>query len=154
MFKRIYLIDDDDISRFVNRKFLELRGIAEQIELFASGAAALNQLHTHAINPDGVPDLILLDLVMPGLGGWEFLRNFAALKPSLCAPVRMLMLSSSVNPNDIELSLELGAEQFISKPLSDHNLPQILRTEANAALLQPNPAFAHPQAGFTSPTAH
>jgi len=113
--KRILLIDDDDDDRLL---FCEaLVDIAPQFscDTAVSGNAALNVLHNREI---ALPDLILLDVNMPGLNGWECLTVLKSQDVFKDIPV--IMYSTSYSPDDIRKAIRFGAVCFYTKP-GDYN---------------------------------
>ncbi|UZR99228.1 response regulator [Chondrinema litorale] len=113
MINKILLIDDDDIFRLTASKIL--KKVYPQLEIFSAknGEEALNQLIEKPIDLD----LILLDINMPIMNGWEFLDAYASKEFKNEIPI--YVLSSSIDPNDKEKADNnpkvIG---FIEKPLS------------------------------------
>ena len=71
------------------------------------------------------PDLIILDLIMPGMDGFAVLEWIRAQEDSQTPPV--VVLTSSVNPSDVARALDLGAKAFHTKPADLNELGQIVR---------------------------
>jgi CheY-like chemotaxis protein len=110
---RILVVDDDEDVRDAMCLVLERAGYV--VSLAAHGKEALESLHQH-----GAPDLILLDLMMPVMDGWE-LRERLALDPDL-ARIPMIVLSAGDRlPEDVPI---------LRKPV---NLDTVLSTIANVA---------------------
>jgi CheY-like chemotaxis protein len=96
MSKKIWLIDDNDIERFIARKMLELCDVTIDISEFSNGFEALKQLRKNT------PDIILLDISMPKMDGWEFID---ALEGIMFEKEKFIyMLSSSDNYEDMKKS--------------------------------------------------
>jgi DNA-binding NarL/FixJ family response regulator len=103
---RILVIDDDADFLEMTESFLEER---YEVALAISGSRALEILAN-----DYTPDLILLDVSMPGMDGYETLRNMNALDNAAGIPVMFL---TGINETAAELrGLELGAVDYITKP--------------------------------------
>ena len=119
----ILLVDDDSINNFLNRRLLSKMQVANQLLIAESGEEALQLLNQPAAPQ---PNLILLDINMPGLNGMEFLKQY---QPQRCAqgpgPV-VVMLSTSVDIGDLQQLSNLHINGFISKPLTEEKISQLL----------------------------
>ena len=116
--KTILLVEDspDDIA-LAQAAFRRSR-LQHQIVIAEDGHEALAYLHRlgpHADRAPGVPDLVLLDLALPGIDGFEVLRQIRGDQRTRLMPV--VMLTSSVEKRDIATSYRLGANSYIQKPL-------------------------------------
>ena len=86
----VAIVDDDEISLLLIRKFLEQKQAAKKILPFSSGLEALGFLKDNANNFSELPWLILLDITMPGMSGWQFLKELNKIKfvdgyqPAVC----------------------------------------------------------------------
>jgi len=86
----VAIIDDDEISLLLIRKFLEQKKAAKIILPFSNGFEGLNFLENNVNNFSELPWLILLDITMPGMSGWQFLKELNKIKfvngykPSVC----------------------------------------------------------------------
>jgi CheY-like chemotaxis protein len=118
--KQILLVDDDVIIDFLHKKILKQAGINSSIETVYNGKLALQKLvdYNNSFNEsDSV--LVLLDLNMPVLDGWGFLKEFEQLKTILNYDVDIFILSSSTNSNDISRSKSNPfVRVYLKKPLS------------------------------------
>ena len=113
---RVLLCDDEPNYRFLLRAVLEPEG-AEIVGEAGDGKACLDALE------DVEPDLILLDVRMPGMDGMQALPEIHARVPE----ARIVMLSSA-DPADLEeRSLALGATAFVRKPRDIFDVPRALR---------------------------
>jgi CheY-like chemotaxis protein len=121
-FKLCLLIDDNFIDNFVTRKILETSNFAEQIVVIQSAPEAIAQIQAKKIQPD----VIFLDIRMPFMDGFEFLREFDNLHLDDNKQIKIFMLSSSLDPVDFKLSNENKyITQFIHKPLTHKALESI-----------------------------
>lgn len=104
-----YADDDIDDLDFFKEVTSELN---EPVSLFEEGDKLLETLN----NPPPIPSIIFLDLNMPAKSGFDVLREIKANPKMQNIPV--IIFTTSINPNDIELSKKLGANLYIRKPSS------------------------------------
>jgi two-component system cell cycle response regulator len=106
---RILIVDD----HFQNIKFLEARLAAEYYQILSasSGAEAID------IAARGLCDIILLDVMMPGLDGFETCRRLK--RDPVTAHLPVVMVTALDGPHDRERGLEAGADDFLTKPIDD-----------------------------------
>ncbi len=122
----LLVIDDDDINIFIIKKIVEKTGYAVNMLSKSNGQAAIEYLQSIAHEQTAFPDLILIDINMPVLNGWEFLEAYDKL--GITNNPDMYMLSSSVYENDIEKAKTYNSiKGFISKPLTIERLSELLR---------------------------
>lgn len=103
---RVLIVDDDPALRALIEEVLRLDGY--QVEAAADGKAALERV-AHA-----PPDLVLLDVEMPGLGGWEVLRRIKS--DTLLRHLPVVMLTSQAEAGSKVQGLDLGADDYVTKP--------------------------------------
>jgi CheY-like chemotaxis protein len=122
----LLVIDDDDINIFIIKKIVAKTGYDVEMTAKNNGQLAIDYLKEVSNNPDKFPHLMLIDINMPVLNGWEFLDAYEGLTTSIQSD--MYMLSSSVYENDIEKAKTYKViKGFISKPLSLERLTELLR---------------------------
>ena len=118
-------IDDDPIALLVIGSCIKKAGIAHEVIKMESAENALNYfrgLHD-GIN---IPSLIFLDLNMPVMDGWDFLKVFTKEFPNLKNKTKVVILSSSVDPDDKIMSEENDwVLRFVPKPISVEVLVEI-----------------------------
>src|ERR1700761_1290552 len=115
------LIDDNYIDNFVTRKLLESSKFADNIVVIQSPAEAISALRDGSV----VPDVIFLDIRMPLMDGFEFLKEYDKLNIKK-EGVKIFLLSSSFDPTDIKRSSDNKyITQFIHKPLTHKILEEI-----------------------------
>ncbi|EDM35680.1 response regulator [Pedobacter sp. BAL39] len=123
---KLLVIDDDDINIFIIKKIVEKTGYDVDMVAKANGQLALDYLTGLLSAGQELPHLILIDINMPVLNGWEFLEAYETL--SIHQKVDMYMLSSSVYENDIEKAKTYRTVNgFISKPLSIERLTELIK---------------------------
>src|SRR5450631_714265 len=124
----ILLIDDDEPTNFLNKLTLEQSGCARFVQVVQSGLEALEYLRgENQFKGLPRPDLIFLDINMPAMDGWEFLEEYRELHKEQQADIIMIMLTTSLNPDD-EIRIKEFPEiaGFENKPLLQHRLEDIL----------------------------
>lgn len=117
---KILIVDDSRTSRRINRTVVEqeLKVQAEYLEA-ADGQEALVILEKDPV------DLVLLDLTMPGMSGYEVLAEMQRRH----LPAKVLVLSADVQPQAREKILALGAVDFVAKPIRGEVLREVLLTQ-------------------------
>lgn len=115
------LIDEDDIDNIINQKIIEAADFAEDIQVYKSAREALDLLS--GASADQLPQLIFLDINMPEMNGFEFLEAFSKLSNDIRSSVKIVMLSSSMSPKDIDKSASSPyVVKYINKPLNNRYL--------------------------------
>ena len=122
--KHIMLIDDDNIFNFLNKQIIKIDNFAEKVSSHINAVNALEELKKFSeSNSECFPDLIFLDINMPVMDGWQFLEEFEKLPDRCISKCKVYMLSSSIDPEDIEKSRTFKTvKDFISKPLTEETL--------------------------------
>jgi CheY-like chemotaxis protein len=119
LYNKVLLIDDENICNFVTSKIIEKEGIAHLVESFLNAKPALSKIQNDLIDGDQLNNLILLDINMPIMNGWEFLEEFERLPESIRARYTVMLLTSSIDSRDVEKSKSYkSVKKFISKPFS------------------------------------
>ena len=114
----VLLIDDDEVSNFLSKSALEQFGQSRNITSTLSAKQALAYLKDQ-LEKNEAPDLIILDISMPEMDGWEFLREYNKLNSSLKAKIAIVVLSASVHPYDEEKAEAFDiVNAFKSKPIT------------------------------------
>jgi CheY-like chemotaxis protein len=114
----ICVIDDDDIYQFAVARIIESALNTSSVMSFYDGEEALEYFESLKGNDDPIPDIIFLDINMPRLNGFEFMEGYNKIKDRLSKKSKVYMVSSSIDPADIQRSKEMdGIEDYVSKPL-------------------------------------
>ncbi len=121
-FNCVLLVDDDEITNFINVNLLEAMGITHKIEIATNGQEALDYLKGCL----QCPDLILLDINMPLLDGFEFLEFFKSLELKEKDNTKVIALTTSNNPKDVQRLQDYGVNNLINKPLTKENLNTLI----------------------------
>ncbi|MCX6311250.1 MAG: response regulator [Bacteroidetes bacterium] len=125
--KNLFLVDDDDIFVFLTKTTIERTGQVEQTTVFTNGQLALDSILKNKNNPELLPDVILLDLTMPILDGWQFLEEFDLIKNLISKTITIYILSSSMAPHDMERAKHLSSiTDYLIKPVTADKLKHLL----------------------------
>jgi CheY-like chemotaxis protein len=122
----ILLVDDDPITNFINKRLLEKMNIADEVKVVLNGVEGIKCLYDNCFKTNFSPDLILLDINMPIMDGFEFLEVFNALHFKNKEEVIIGVLTTSSNSNDMAKIKELGIKCFIDKPLTEEKIKDFL----------------------------
>jgi len=128
----VLLVDDDEPTNFLHSIILDESEVSNKVLAFQWGQEALNYLTQKngyaAKSPEHpVPDLILLDINMPKMNGWEFVDEYKKLSPELTSGVKLIMLTTSTNPDDeIRARSIAHIHDFHTKPLTTEGLEEIV----------------------------
>ena len=115
------LIDDSDIDLFIQRRFLEVYNFSHQLVSYKSATEALNWLRN--MNGQDPPEIIFLDLNMPEVDGFGFLKTFETLPEKIRKVARIVVLTSSNSAKDREEVFQnKNVIQFITKPLKQSDI--------------------------------
>ena len=121
---KVYIIDDDPIHQRIAQIMITKHQLYDEFVSYTEAAKAIEAMENNYKNPELLPDVILLDLNMPVMDGWDFLEKFDQIKDTFTKEIRIFIVSSSVDEKDILRSQSYATVKgFISKPLN----PEIIR---------------------------
>jgi len=114
----ICIIDDNKVYQFMLSRIINQNNLAENIITFSDGEEALQYLTDNKANNEKIPDAIFLDANMPIMDGWQFIDAYASIKTQLEKKIVIYMLTSSVDPVDIERASKISEiSDYIVKPI-------------------------------------
>ncbi len=121
---RVLLVDDDKVTNLMHGRLIRRSGMISEIDVATDGVAALEYLAERTAAGARWPELILLDINMPRMDGFEFLERYAALpEAERCDQTLIVMLSTSVLRADHERAeADPHVHAFISKPMESETL--------------------------------
>lgn len=132
MLDLILCVDDDPITLMLCKMVVSRAAFAGEVVTAQNGEEALNYFDDLKLNNLGneikrYPQLILLDLNMPVMGGWEFLDHFSKSDyPVLFKDCKVIVLSSTIDPDDIKKAKTYPMVlDFLSKPITKEMLEDL-----------------------------
>ncbi|AFD08173.1 CheY-like receiver domain-containing protein [Solitalea canadensis DSM 3403] len=123
------IIDDSTIDNLIHKKILVNYHFVKNVHCVVSVKDGLDYLQTQFDKKADLPELIFLDIRMPDMNGFDFLKMFEQLEPAILEKCKIYMLSSSLDPVDHErIANYKFVKKFLGKPLTR----QILEEEFSA----------------------
>lgn len=123
---KLLIIDDDRVSTFITAWVAKDSGIFNDIQSVANGRKALDFFEEVCKGAATAPDLILVDLNMPVMNGFEFIERLKQLPFACKKSMSIVILSSSDNAIDVERARSLGIKHYLLKSLSLKDLRRSL----------------------------
>ncbi|GAB3697869.1 response regulator [Spirosoma flavus] len=115
----VLIVDDDEDDQYLIRTAFEKDSLQYNLQFATNGTDVLEKIES----PRFLPDLVLLDLNMPIINGFDVLKH---MKTSpLYRHIPIVVLTTSENESDINLAYDLGANTYIVKPINHHALVEL-----------------------------
>lgn len=128
-YRTVMLIDDNEIDNLINQKMIEAATIAENIYTHTGAKSAiefLRNMEKLEVAKEVLPDVIFLDIDMPLMDGFQFLDEFEKLTERTRKMCKIIMLTSSINPQDFNKSKKYqNVKLYLNKPLSNESIQKI-----------------------------
>ena len=123
----ILLVEDDDTTNFYNQFLIENLGLADQVAVTCNGQEALEYLQRAGTGDATTPDLILLDINMPVMNGFEFIEQYDQLPNDWKSKILVVMLTTSLHPNDVARAQQHPSiREYFYKPLLKEKLGELV----------------------------
>ncbi|MEZ7498627.1 response regulator [Flavobacterium sp. Arc3] len=124
--KKIWIIDDDSIYQIIVTKIIQKTDLFSSISSFYDGKDGLEALISVIENKEALPDIILLDINMPVMDGWEFMEELVKLKFLINKQIDVYISSSSIAIEDKNNSKTYPAILgYLSKPITNNDIELI-----------------------------
>ncbi len=126
--KQVCLIDDDEVFVFLTRKLIERTQQDVHLKIFNNGEDAIEYLSGIAADASQLPDIILLDINMPVMDGWEFLKAYENINFCTTHHINLYIVTSSISPYEVERAKQIPAvKEFIVKPMVKDKFLDLIR---------------------------
>lgn len=142
----LLIIDDDAICSFINTRVAQTSGLFREILSVHNGKDALDFLQTVSKGKGRSPDVILVDLNMPIVNGFDFITAFHSIALANKENIGVVILTSSGDSKDMEKARALGIQHYLMKPLTVNALQATifsLKKAQTSANVNPQSAVKH-----------
>ncbi len=121
-----FIVDDDEIYVYGLKRLVAIHDLCKNLLVFNNGEEAIKYLKPIMANADQLPDIILLDINMPIMDGWDFLNEFIKIEANLSKKITIYMITSSINNEDIEKAKTYSeVSNYFVKPVTLDTLKQM-----------------------------
>jgi CheY-like chemotaxis protein len=128
-YRTVMLIDDNEIDNLINQKMIEAAAVTENIYTHTGAKSAiefLKNMEKLEMADQVLPDVIFLDIDMPLMDGFQFLDEFEKLSNIAKKKCKIVMLTSSINPQDFNRSKKYeNVRLYLNKPLSHDSIVKL-----------------------------
>lgn len=122
----IAVIDNDELDRYIYKKIILLTCPNYRFIDFSNGVEALNYFKLNASNATNLPDIVLLDVRMPFLNGWQYLEQYCEIKSELTKNIRHYVCTSSMERFDLDFRNN-NLYGYFMKPVSPQDVLKIVK---------------------------
>jgi len=115
------IIDDDSIYVKLVKKIIETKKLCDNLLIFNDGKDGIEYFEALLQNfsKENIPEVILLDINMPIMDGWEFIERFTKIKNKFNSQITLYVVSSSINITDVDKAKSLSSvENYLIKPVN------------------------------------
>jgi CheY-like chemotaxis protein len=120
-------VDDDNITNFINKRIIEKLDIAKEIGISTNGIEALEYIKEFCSSKNNCcPEIILLDINMPVMDGFEFLKRYSDMKFLNKESIKIYLLTTSTYSGDIDKAIAYKVAGVLNKPLTEDMMKKIV----------------------------
>lgn len=124
----IYIVDDDKIYHYTSKVLINRLDPNSVINHYYDGKSSLEALNKALTEGEQTPEIILLDINMPDVNGWEFIEAYKNIKHNLRQIPEIYVVSSSIDPNDMKKAKSIPEiTAYLTKPLSMETIANLLK---------------------------
>jgi CheY-like chemotaxis protein len=131
--RTVLIIDDNESTIFLHKHVLKKCNVSEKVLAFLDAQSALNFLATEYEGEYINPELILLDINMPGTDGWAFTEKFFQLPEEMRSKTVLAMVTSSILTEDHDKAQQMGVKEFMVKPIHKQHIMDLMQKYFKAA---------------------
>ena len=129
--RSVVLIDDNETTSFLNNRLLGRLEVADEVKTFSRADEAFEQLWGQAALdgevPEDAPELVFVDLKMPGINGFEFLEMYSNLPDPVQQKTVMAVLTTSMHAADTVRVAAHPNVEYLTKPLTEEKMQKLLQ---------------------------
>ena len=123
----VCVVDDDDVYRFTIEKYIQMLSSTTRVISFADGEEALDYFKENLDTEENLPEIVLLDVNMPIMDGWDFLNEYERIKSRLNKEIRVYLVSSSTDERDQNCSRNYpSVRDYLVKPIDEKYLKRLI----------------------------
>lgn len=124
----VCLIDDDEVYQYLSKKIIQSTNTVETLIQFEDAEQTMRFIIENKSNSDKLPDLILLDINMPYMDGWQMIEELRPHLPEIQKKMMIMLCSSSNNPSDLVKAKNYPeVDSYIIKPLTESRYQDALK---------------------------
>lgn len=123
----VLLIDDDKICNYLHEKAIQRMKMCCEVKVAGNGSEALKSIDKYIRDHHEPPELILLDLKMPVMDGFEFLKKVREKYPAVSNQSIITIVTTSDHPHDFQKISAMGNVELFTKPLTEEKLRYLYR---------------------------
>lgn len=128
--RNVVLVDDNETTSFLNNRLLNRLEVAERIHTFSRAEQAFQFLWGQdqtGVTADDVPELVFVDLKMPGMDGFEFLKLYNELPADSRQKTVLAVLTTSMHAADTARVAQYPDVEYLAKPLTEEKMEKLMK---------------------------